>query len=255
MIRAASELTRDLVTPSARVYWTDFLASAVVGYAGVAVAILAPSTGWMLVASLVAVLALYRAGSFIHELTHIRKNALPGFRFVWNLLVGIKDALALIFLLMFFALLFGLLAGRPNAALPVSEGALLIDFKGVVSEQPSDVDPLAALSGGNQQKVVLGKSLLCQPRVILLDEPTRGVDVGAKQEIYALLSELRREGLGVLMVSSDLPELLGMSDRVLVLSDGTLTANLTAKQATPEALLQAALAKTVEQPVVNREAQ
>jgi ABC-type sugar transport system ATPase subunit len=115
--------------------------------------------------------------------------------------------------------------------------------------------PVRTLSGGNQQKVVLGKSLLCQPRVILLDEPTRGVDVGAKQEIYALLSELRREGLGVLMVSSDLPELLGMSDRVLVLSDGTLTANLTAKQATPEALLQAALAKTVEQPVVNREAQ
>ena len=89
MIRAASELTRDLVTPSARIYWTDFLASTIVGYAGVVAAILAPSTGWLLVASLVAVLALYRAGSFIHELTHIRKNALPGFRFVWNLLVGV----------------------------------------------------------------------------------------------------------------------------------------------------------------------
>ena len=103
--------------------------------------------------------------------------------------------------------------------------------------------------------MVLGKSLPCQPRVILLDEPTRGVDVGAKQIYDALLSELHEKGLGVLMVSSDLPELLGMSDRVLVLSDGTLTANLTAKQAAPEALLQAALAKTVEQPVVNREAQ
>lgn len=103
--------------------------------------------------------------------------------------------------------------------------------------------PVRTLSGGNQQKVVLGKSLLCQPKVILLDEPTRGVDVGAKQEIYALLDELRREGLGVLMVSSDLPELLGMSDRVLVLSNGTIQANLAAHAATPEILLQAALSQ------------
>jgi fatty acid desaturase len=89
MLRAASELTRDLVTPSARIYWTDFLVSTLLGYAGVAGAILAPSTGWMLAAALVAVLALYRAGSFIHELTHIRKNALPGFRLAWNALVGV----------------------------------------------------------------------------------------------------------------------------------------------------------------------
>ena len=89
MIRAASELTRDLTAPSARIYWTDFLASALIGYAGIVAAIFAPSTPWMLAAAFVAVLALYRAGSFIHELTHIRKNALPGFRFVWNLLVGV----------------------------------------------------------------------------------------------------------------------------------------------------------------------
>jgi len=89
MIRAASELTRDLVQPSARIYWTDFLASAFIGYAGVAAAIFAPTTAWMLAAALVAVLALYRAGSFIHEITHIRKNALPGFRLGWNLLVGV----------------------------------------------------------------------------------------------------------------------------------------------------------------------
>ncbi len=89
MIRAASELTRDLVNPNARIYWVDFLGSAFIGYAGVAAAILAPSTAWMLAAALIAVVALYRAGSFIHELTHIRKNALPGFRLVWNLLVGI----------------------------------------------------------------------------------------------------------------------------------------------------------------------
>ncbi len=89
MIRAASELTRDLVAPSARIYWADFLASTFIGYAGVAAAILAPSTVWMLAAALVAVLALYRAGSFIHEITHIRKNALPGFRLWWNILVGV----------------------------------------------------------------------------------------------------------------------------------------------------------------------
>lgn len=75
-------------------------------------------------------------------------------RKVWHLLVAIKDALALILLLMFFALLFGLLAGRPNASLPVSQGALLIDFDGIVTEQPSDIDPLAALSGGDQLKEI-----------------------------------------------------------------------------------------------------
>jgi fatty acid desaturase len=89
MIRAASELTRDLVTPSPRIYWTDFLASTFVGYASVAGAILAPTTSWALAAACFAILALYRAGSFIHELTHIRKNALPGFRLVWNILVGV----------------------------------------------------------------------------------------------------------------------------------------------------------------------
>ncbi|WP_425057422.1 fatty acid desaturase family protein [Sphingopyxis panaciterrae] len=89
MIRAASELTRDLTAPSPRIYWTDFLASAFVGYAAVAAAIFAPSTALMLVAALVAVLALYRAGSFIHEITHIRKNALPGFRLGWNIVLGV----------------------------------------------------------------------------------------------------------------------------------------------------------------------
>src|SRR3546814_15479578 len=89
MIRGSSELARDRVTPSARLYWADFLASAFVGYAGVAAAILAPSTPWMLAAALVAVLALYRAGRFIHEITHIRKTALPGVRLGWNLPFGV----------------------------------------------------------------------------------------------------------------------------------------------------------------------
>lgn len=89
MIRAASELTRDLHTARPLIYWTDFLLSAAVGYGGIAVAIFAPSLTVALLAAFVAVLALYRAGSFIHELTHIRPNAVPGFRLVWNLLVGI----------------------------------------------------------------------------------------------------------------------------------------------------------------------
>ena len=89
MLRAASEMTRDLVNPDPRLYWTDFLLSAMVGYGGVAAAIMAPTTGWMLAAAAIAVLGLYRAGSFIHELTHIRKNALPGFRLAWNMIIGV----------------------------------------------------------------------------------------------------------------------------------------------------------------------
>lgn len=89
MLKAAANLTRALNQPVARVYWADMLASALGGYAALAAAILAPSWPLALAAGLFAVLALYRAGSFIHELTHIKKGALPGFRLAWNLLVGI----------------------------------------------------------------------------------------------------------------------------------------------------------------------
>jgi D-xylose transport system ATP-binding protein len=100
--------------------------------------------------------------------------------------------------------------------------------------------PVRQLSGGNQQKVVLGKWLLTRPRVLFLDEPTRGVDVGAKAEIHKLIADLAETGLGVVLVSSDLPELLGMSHRVLVLSLGAATAELSAAEATPEAVMTAA---------------
>jgi D-xylose transport system ATP-binding protein len=103
--------------------------------------------------------------------------------------------------------------------------------------------PVRQLSGGNQQKVVLGKWLLTRPRVLFLDEPTRGVDVGAKAEIHRLIAELAETGLGVVLVSSDLPELLGMSHRVLVLSLGVATAELSASEATPEAVMTAATVK------------
>ena len=99
------------------------------------------------------------------------------------------------------------------------------------------------LSGGNQQKVVLGKWLLTKPKVLFLDEPTRGVDVGAKAEIHRLIAELAEAGLGVVLVSSDLPELLGMSHRVVVLSMGAATAELSASEATPEAVMTAATMK------------
>ncbi|MFL6229295.1 MAG: xylose ABC transporter ATP-binding protein [Pyrinomonadaceae bacterium] len=93
------------------------------------------------------------------------------------------------------------------------------------------------LSGGNQQKVVLAKWLLTNPKVLFLDEPTRGIDVGAKQEIYAQINRLARAGLAIVLVSSELPEVLGLSDRVLVLHEGKLTGEFTRAEATPEAVM------------------
>jgi ribose transport system ATP-binding protein len=97
------------------------------------------------------------------------------------------------------------------------------------------------LSGGNQQKVVLCKWLATRPKVLLLDEPTRGIDISAKQEIYAVIRELAASGLGVVFVSSEMPEILALADRILVLSEGRLTAEFSQAQATEELLLQAAL--------------
>ena len=102
--------------------------------------------------------------------------------------------------------------------------------------------PVERLSGGNQQKVALGRWLMVEPRVLLLDEPTRGVDVGARAEIYRLIGEAVTRGLGVVLVSSDLPELLGLSHRVLVMSRGRIVATLAGASATPEAVMAAATA-------------
>ncbi len=101
--------------------------------------------------------------------------------------------------------------------------------------------PAHALSGGNQQKVVLAKWLAARPRVLILDEPTKGVDVGAKAEVYRLVRELAAKGMGVLMISSDLPEVLQLSDRILVMSEGRLRGELPGATATQEEVLALAL--------------
>lgn len=109
---------------------------------------------------------------------------------------------------------------------------------------PSIESTVGQLSGGNQQKVVLAKCLLTRPSVVLLDEPTRGIDVGAKAEIYELMTRLAAGGSALLMVSSELPELLAMCDRILVLCDGRLTGEFTRAEASQEKLLEAAMART-----------
>ncbi|WP_088189169.1 sugar ABC transporter ATP-binding protein [Desulfosporosinus sp. FKA] len=96
------------------------------------------------------------------------------------------------------------------------------------------------LSGGNQQKVVIGKWLSCNPKLLILDEPTRGVDVGAKQEIYQLMNQLKLEGKAVLLISSDLPELLGMSDRVYVMHEGVIMGELQSGEMEQEAFMRLA---------------
>jgi ribose transport system ATP-binding protein len=105
---------------------------------------------------------------------------------------------------------------------------------------PSIYQIVGLLSGGNQQKVVLGKWLARTPRVLILDEPTRGVDVGARSEIYGLMDRLAADGIAVLMISSDLEEILGMSDRVLVLHEGRLAGELTRERLTEEAVMRLA---------------
>ncbi|MFJ9452570.1 D-xylose ABC transporter ATP-binding protein [Herbaspirillum sp. NPDC101397] len=107
--------------------------------------------------------------------------------------------------------------------------------------------PITGLSGGNQQKAVLAKMLLAKPRVLILDEPTRGVDVGAKAEIYRLIAELAKQGVAVIMVSSELAEVLGVSDRVLVIGEGKLRGNFVNQDLTQETVLAAAINQSPQQ--------
>jgi len=101
--------------------------------------------------------------------------------------------------------------------------------------------PVSRLSGGNQQKVVIARTLLCRPELVILDEPTRGIDIAAKTEVYAIVDELVRRGCAVILVSSELPEILQLSDRVLVLREGELVAVLPASETTQEEILEHAM--------------
>jgi len=102
------------------------------------------------------------------------------------------------------------------------------------------------LSGGNQQKVVLAKWVFAEPEVLILDEPTRGIDVGAKFEIYTIINQLAKEGKGVLLISSELPEILGMCDRIYVMSEGRITGELNSAEASPEKIMKYVITKQQE---------
>ena len=104
-------------------------------------------------------------------------------------------------------------------------------------KSPNVLIKTGKLSGGNQQKVVLSKWIYSDPDVLILDEPTRGIDVGAKYEIYTIINRLAAEGKGILVISSELPELLGICDRIYALSEGRITGELPIEEASPEALI------------------
>lgn len=131
--------------------------------------------------------------------------------------------------------------GRIN---PVRELMVVKDFIDLFNiKTPSPDKIIGELSGGNQQKVAIAKGLMTRPNVLILDEPTRGVDVGAKKEIYQLINQFKAEGLSILLVSSDMPEVLGMSDRILVMHNGKISAEFDRLQATQEKLLAAAIGR------------
>ena len=106
---------------------------------------------------------------------------------------------------------------------------------------PAIFAPVSTLSGGNQQKVALSRWLATKPRVLILDEPTQGIDVGAKAEIHTLMGELAAQGMAILMISSELPEVLGMSDRIAVMHAGTIAGVLERAEATPQNVMALAL--------------
>ncbi|SFJ91640.1 xylose ABC transporter ATP-binding protein [Thermoflavimicrobium dichotomicum] len=138
----------------------------------------------------------------------------------------------------------------PNLA-QISKWGIIDEIKGykhstqyakeLKTKTPSLETPVGSLSGGNQQKVVLAKWLMTKPKVLILDEPTRGIDVGAKYEIYHLMNQLAEQGTAIIMVSSELPEVLGMSDRILVMSEGRFVKELDHREATQEKIMQAAV--------------
>jgi putative multiple sugar transport system ATP-binding protein len=113
------------------------------------------------------------------------------------------------------------------------------DFRGKVDIRARDVlQHVKNLSGGNQQKVVLSKWLFADPDILILDEPTRGIDVGAKYEIYLIINELARQGKCVIVISSELPEVIGLSDRVYIMNEGRVVGELSKEEATQESIME-----------------
>lgn len=114
---------------------------------------------------------------------------------------------------------------------------------------PTQEQLIKNLSGGNQQKVAIAKGLMTKPKVLILDEPTRGVDVGAKKEIYQLINQFKQEGMSIILVSSEMPEVLGMSDRILVMHEGRISAEFASCDANQERLMAAAVGKVYQEAV------
>jgi D-xylose transport system ATP-binding protein len=131
-----------------------------------------------------------------------------------------------------------------NKGIVVNENEEIMQGKSFVEKLRIRTPSLEAivnnLSGGNQQKVVIGKWLMTKPKVLILDEPTRGIDVGAKFEIYNIMNQLKQEGVAIIMVSSELPEILGMSDRILVIHEGNLNGEFDCQDADQEKIMMAA---------------
>jgi len=122
------------------------------------------------------------------------------------------------------------------------EEATAEHYRGRLSiRAPSIQHPVAMLSGGNQQKVMLSKWLNTKPQILILDEPTRGIDVGAKAEVHQIINELAAQGLGIILISSDMPEILAMSDRILVMREGRQMGIFSREEATQEVILTAAM--------------
>ena len=105
------------------------------------------------------------------------------------------------------------------------------------TKTPSQETKIRSLSGGNQQKVIIGRWLLTDPDVLLLDEPTRGIDVAAKVEIYNLMNQLKQQGVAVMFVSSEMPEVMGIADRIIVMCDGRITGEVMARETTQAEIL------------------
>ena len=110
----------------------------------------------------------------------------------------------------------------------------------MATKTPSQEQVIGNLSGGNQQKVMIGRWLATNPKILILDEPTRGVDVGAKAEIYTIMNDLVKQGMSIIMISSELPEIINMSDRIYVMNEGRVTGCLDHESVTQESIMQLA---------------